>query len=53
MKHYHDMTDAEFEEFLKTATADELGKAFCQGRTSKQIKKAIRQVEAIENMEVK
>ncbi len=48
MKNYIDMTDAEFAHFIKTASADELIKVFCEGKTHKQIEKDISRIEKIE-----
>lgn len=45
VKHYLEMTDKEFNKFLKTASAKELIEAFTVGKTYKQIEQDIRRAE--------
>lgn len=45
MKNYQDMTDAEFAKFLKTATANQLAAAFCDGKSHAEIERDIRMAE--------
>jgi hypothetical protein len=49
MKNYLAMTEEEFNRFLETASADELMKMFCMGKTHEQIERDINVAERIEH----